>query len=291
MKKKHRFGDRKEGRRLRTLPPISYVSPYLMPSRTGAQNLIADTVDITETDKFLRELKSKGYKNISVLHIIIAAYIRSLTTRPALNRFCSGQKLYHRDDIEIIMTVKKDMSLKSEDTIVKVKFELTDTLLDVYEKFNAAFSEAIAEESDTDLDKVLGVLVKFPGFVFRTAVALLKFMDYYGLIPKSLLDVSPFHGSMVLTSMGSLGIPPVFHHLYNFGNAPIFTSYGRKYHQNVLKDDGTVDKRIYMDLKVSVDERICDGFYFASAFKMIKKKIATPEVLMTPPEEIVEDID
>lgn len=291
MKKKHRFGDRKEGRRLRTLPPISYVSPYLMPSRTGAQNLIADTVDITETDKFLRELKSKGYKNISVLHIIIAAYIRSLTTRPALNRFCSGQKLYHRDDIEIIMTVKKDMSLKSEDTIVKVKFELTDTLLDVYEKFNAAFSEAIAEESDTDLDKVLGVLVKFPGFVFRTAVALLKFMDYYGLIPKSLLDVSPFHGSMVLTSMGSLGIPPVFHHLYNFGNAPIFTSYGRKYHQNVLKDDGTVDKRIYMDLKVSVDERICDGFYFASAFKMIKKMIATPEVLMTPPEEIVEDID
>ncbi len=291
MKRKHRFGDRKEGRRLRTLPPISYVSPYLMPTRTGAQNLIADTVDITETDKFLRKLREQGYKNISILHIIIAAYVRSLTVRPALNRFCSGQKLYHRDDIEIIMTVKKEMSLQSEDTIVKVKFELTDTLIDVYNKFNAAIEEAVAEESNTDLDKTLGVLVKLPGFIFRGAVSILKFLDYYGLMPRALLDVSPFHGSMVLTSMGSLGIPPVFHHLYNFGNAPIFTSYGRKYHQNVLNDDGTVKKITFMDMKVSVDERICDGFYFASAFKLIKKMIASPEVLMTPPEKIVEDID
>lgn len=291
MKRKRRFGDRKEGRRIRTLPPISYVSPYLMPTRTGAQNLIADTVDITETDKFLRRLRDEGYKNISVLHIIIAAYVRSLTSRPALNRFCSGQKLYHRDDIEIIMTVKKEMSLESPDTIVKVKFELTDTVLDVYEKFNTAIAEAVVDDSDTDLDKTLSVLVKLPGFIFRTAVTLLRFMDYYGLVPRALLDVSPFHGSMVLTSMGSLGIPPVFHHLYNFGNAPIFTSYGRKYHNNILKDDGTVEKRTLMDLKVSVDERICDGFYFASAFKLIKKMIASPEVLMSPPESITEDIE
>ena len=291
MKNKRRWGDRKEGRRLRKLPPISYVSPYLMPERTGAQNLISDTVNITETDKFLRDLREKGYKNISVLHIIIAAYIRSLATRPALNRFCSGQRLYHRNDIEIIMTVKKEMSLHSPDTVVKVKFDITDTLLDVYEKFNASVAEAIAEDSDTGLDKTLGVLVKLPRFIFRWAVALLRFLDYHGWIPKALLDVSPFHGSMVLTSMGSLGIPPVFHHLYNFGNAPIFTSYGRKYHKNILNDDGTVKKITCMDLNVSVDERICDGFYFASAFKMIKKMIASPEILLSLPEEIIDDID
>ncbi|MBQ8836753.1 MAG: hypothetical protein IJ002_04520 [Clostridia bacterium] len=291
MKKKRKFGDRKEGRRLRTLPPISYVSPYLMPSRTGAQNLMADTIEITETDKFLRELRANGYKNISVLHIIIAAYVRVLATRPALNRFCSGQKLYHRNDIEIIMTVKRDMSLESEDTVVKVKFEPDDTLMEVYEKFNAVVSEAVAEDADTDLDKTLGILTKLPGFVFRIAVAILKFLDYYGFIPQSLLDVSPFHGSMVLTSLGSLGIPPVFHHLYDFGNAPLFIAYGRKYSQNELNSDGSVKKKVCMDVKLSVDERVCDGYYFASAFKMFKKMVASPEVLMTPPEEIIEDID
>lgn len=291
MNKKRRWGDRKEGRRLRKLPAISYLSPYLMPDRTGAQNLISDTVNITETDKFLRELRDKGYKSISVLHIIIAAYIRTLTTRPALNRFCSGQRLYHRNDIEIIMTVKKEMSLHSPDTVVKVKFDLTDTLLDVYEKFNIAVTEAVAEDSDTSLDRTLGVLVKLPRFILRGTVKFLNFLDYHGWIPKDLLDVSPFHGSLVITSMGSLGIPPVFHHLYNFGNAPIFTSYGRKYNQNILNDDGTVKKITCMDLNVSVDERICDGFYFASAFKLIKKMVASPEVLMSPPEEIIEDID
>lgn len=291
MNNKRRWGDRKDGRLLRTLPPISYVSPYLMPTRTGAQNLIADTVDITETDKFLRELKNQGYKNISVLHIIIAAYLRTLAVRPALNRFCAGQRIYHRNDIEIIMTVKREMSLESEDTVVKVKFDVNDTLIDVYEKFNAAVEAAITEDSNTALDKVLGVLVKFPRFIFRGAVAILEFLDYYGWMPQALLDVSPFHGSMVITSMGSLGIPPVFHHLYNFGNAPIFTSYGRKYTQNFLNEDGSVSKKTLMDLKVSTDERICDGFYFASAFKLIKKIIADPKILMTRPESIVEDID
>ena len=291
MKNKRRFGDRKEGRRLRTLPPISHVSPYLMPTRTGAQNLIADTVEITETDKLLRDLRNKGYKNMSVLHIILASYIRAIATRPAINRFCSGQRLYHRNDIEIIMTVKKEMSLEAEDTVVKVKFDTKDTLIDVYEKFNATIEAAVAENSNTDLDKVLGVLVKLPRFVFRGAVTFLKFLDYYGWLPQALLDVSPFHGSLVITSMGSLGIPPIYHHLYDFGNAPVFISYGKKYHQNFLNDDGTISKKTLMDLKISTDERICDGFYFASAFKMIKKMIAAPEVLLTPPEKIIEDID
>lgn len=291
MNKKRKWGDRKEGRRVRTLPPMSYVVPYIMPTRNDAMNMFSDTVDITETDRFLRELRKQGYKSMSILHIFLAAYIRTIASRPGLNRFCSGQKIYHRNTIEVNMAVKKEMSIESPDTMIKVRFEPTDTLIDVYEKFDKVVKESISDDADTDFDKTAAALTKMPGFLLRAAVAFLNFLDYHGWLPQMLLDVSPFHGSLILTSMGSLGIPPVYHHLYNFGNLPVFISYGQKYHKTVYKDDGTTEKRTYIDLKVVTDERICDGYYYASAFKIIKKLIISPEVLLTPPENIIEDID
>ena len=291
MSKKRRFGDRKDGRRVRTMSPMSYVIPYIMRTRNDAQNQIADTIDITEADKFLREMRKKGYKSISVLHVFIAAYMRAIAMRPGINRFCSGQKIYHRNTIEINMAVKKEMSLDAPDTMIKVRFEPTDTITDVYEKFNAVVEKATAEGSNTDFDKTARTLTRLPGILFRTTVRLLEFLDYHGWLPQALLDVSPFHGSMIITSMGSLGIPPIYHHLYNFGNLPVFISYGLKYHKNVMNANGVVERRTMIDVKVVTDERICDGFYFASALKLIRKFVASPALLTTPPETVIDDID
>ena len=291
MSKKRRFGDRKDGRRVRTMSPMSYVIPYIMRTRNDAQNQIADTIDITEADKFLREMRKKGYKSITVLHVFIAAYIRAIAMRPGINRFCSGQKIYHRNTIEINMAVKKEMSLDAPDTMIKVRFEPTDTITDVYEKFNAVVEKATAEGSNTDFDKTARTLTRLPGILFRTTVRLLEFLDYHGWLPQALLDVSPFHGSMIITSMGSLGIPPIYHHLYNFGNLPVFISYGLKYHKNVMNANGVVERRTMIDVKVVTDERICDGFYFASALKLIRKFVASPALLTTPPETVIDDID
>ncbi len=291
MSKKRRFDDRKDGRRVRTMSPMSYVIPYIMRTRNDAQNQIADTIDITEADKFLREMRQKGYKSISVLHVFIAAYIRAIAMRPGINRFCSGQKIYHRNTIEINMAVKKEMSLDAPDTMIKVRFEPTDTITDVYEKFNAVVEKATAEGSNTDFDKTARTLTRLPGILFRTTVRLLEFLDYHGWLPQALLDVSPFHGSMIITSMGSLGIPPIYHHLYNFGNLPVFISYGLKYHKNVMNANGVVERRTMIDVKVVTDERICDGFYFASALKLIRKFVASPALLTTPPETVIDDID
>lgn len=291
MSKKRRFGDRKDGRRVRTMAPMSYVIPYIMRTRNDAQNQIADTIDITEADKFLREMRAKGYKSISVLHVFIAAYIRAIAMRPGINRFCSGQKIYHRNTIEINMAVKKEMSLDAPDTMIKVRFEPTDTITDVYEKFNAVVEKATAEGSNTDFDKTARWLTHLPGILFRATIRFLDFLDYHGWLPQALLDVSPFHGSMIITSMGSLGIPPIYHHLYNFGNLPVFISYGLKYHKNVMNATGAVERRTMIDIKVVTDERICDGFYFASALKLIRKFVASPALLTTPPETVLDDID
>ena len=170
-------------------------------------------------------------------------------------------------------------------------FEPDDTIDEVYEKFNAAVQKVQgAPEDKTSFDKLNKALVLIPGLFLRWTVKLLNLLDYFGLLPKFLLRLSPFHGSMVITSMGSLGIRPIYHHIYNFGNFPVFIAYGG--HRSVVRCDreGKATAKKCIEMKVVTDERICDGFYYASAFKLIKRHAENPELLEQKPEQVFEDI-
>lgn len=292
QKRRRRWGDRKDGYKVRTINPMNKFMPYIMPERSDACNTYADEFDVTKTDRFCREKVKEGKKNFSFLHIMIASYLRAVSQYPALNRFVSGQKIYSRHDIQVVMTIKKTMSLDSPDTCIKVRFEPDDTVDEVYEKFNAVVEEIKNQPDDkTSFDKLNKALSLIPGLLCRWAVKFLNFLDYFGWLPKSLLWLSPFHGSMIITSMGSLGIRPIYHHIYNFGNLPIFISYGGR--RSVLATDreGNVVTKKVIEMKVVTDERICDGFYYAAAFKTIKRCVENPELLDVKPERVVEDID
>ena len=287
--RKKRFGDRREGRRIRTLPPMSYLVPYIMNVRCDAQNSFEDVIDITNIENYLAEKHREGYTDMTILHLILAAYVRVVAERPGINRFVAGQRIYARNNIECVMTIKKEMSLESPDTCIKVIFDPRDNIYNVYKKFQKTVHEAI--ENDTGFDDVASGLNKIPGFIFRGVMSLLRGLDYCGILPKSLLKISPFHGSMIITSMGSLGIPAIYHHLYNFGTLPIFISYGSIFTADAIKRDGTKERHRFITFKVVTDERICDGYYYASAFKRIKRYLLHPEVLDQTLTEVVEDID
>ena len=200
--------------------------------------------------------------------------------------------MYARNEISVLMTIKKRMARDAEDTCIKVKFEPTDTIDEIYEKFNAVVMENQGKEEDkSSFDKLNKVLSLIPGLLLRGTVGIINFFDYFGWLPRSLTKLSPFHGSMIVTSMGSLGINPIYHHLYDFGNLPVFLAYGKKQTKKVLDEDGNVTSKRYIELKVVTDERICEGFYFASAFKLLKKYVENPERLTEPPTEVIEDID
>ena len=226
-KTRKRFGDRKEGRRLRTLSPIISFTPYIMRDRSDACNYFEGTVDITETDRWLREQRREGYKGLGMLHMFIAAYIRVVSHMPGLNRFVAGQRVYARNDITVDMMVKRSVDLESDETVAKVVFEPTDTVYDVYNKMNAAVEE-IRSSDDSGTEATARTLLKLPRLLLKFAVWVIRLLDYFDLLPSALLDVSPFHGSMIITDLGSLGIPPIYHHIYNFGNLPIFLAFGAK---------------------------------------------------------------
>ena len=286
------WGDRTDGRRVRSLPPMAQVSPYIMVTRNTSTNYFTDSFELSHIERYVRQKRREGYTNFGVMHVLLAAYVRALARYPGLNRFLAGQKVYtHGDDVQFCMTNKKEMSSDSPDTVIKVHLSPKDTAMDVYNKVNAEIEKVKNTPLDSNFDNTAHVLTLIPGVFLKFTVWLLRTLDYFGMLPQFLLEVSPFHGSVFFTSMGSLGIPPIYHHLYDFGNLPVFGSFGCKRRSLEVQEDGTVVQKKYIDFKFCMDERIVDGFYYAAFFKHYKRIILHPEVLDNPPEEVIRDID
>ena len=277
-----------EGRRLKTANPMMNIESIIMAERNDACNQIRDCFETAAADDYIFKKRKEGLKGFGIMHLLIAAYVRTVSQRPGINRFIRGQRVYARNNIEVAMTIKKEMRLDAPDTVIKMEFPADATAEDVYRIVNKEIEAARTEESSfDDVAKVLGSL---PRFMLKFAVWVLKKLDYHRMLPRSLSKLSPFHGSMIITSMGSLGIPPIYHHIYNFGNVPLFISFGAKRSVVELDKNGAPVNRKYVDYCVVTDERICDGHYFASALKYMRTIMSNPEVLDNKPEQVIEDI-
>ena len=283
------WGDRIDGRQVRTAQVMEQVTAYFMPNRTGANNMFSESVEITELERYIRRKRKEGLTGFSITHAVLAAYVRTVAKYPAINRFIAGQRIYSRgEDVVVCMTVKKELTAAAPDSLIKVHLHPADTAADVYRKFNEKVSEA-KNEMETTADAAVAGFMMIPRLILKFAIWLLKCLDYFGLVPKFLLEISPFHGSVYFTNVGSLGIKPVFHHLYDFGTVPAFCAFGRKRRAEEIKD-GQIVERKYLDLTFNLDERICDGFYYASVIKYFLRLLSRPDVLDEIPEMIEQDI-
>ena len=288
--RRRRMGDRKEGRLLRSLPGFAKFIPYIMPQRNDRYVHYEESFEVTELDRFLRRLRVEGYKGIGILHFLIAAYVRGVSRMPGANRFVVGRRIYARDNIEVVMTVKRALSLDATETTIKVVFEPTDTILDVYRKMNEKIEEIKSSDDNNGTEDVADTIARLPRFLIRFAITVLRVMDYFGWIPQSLLNVSPFHGSMIITDLGSLRIGPVYHHIYNFGTLPCFIAFGAKHHVYEINRRGEVEDHKYVDCKFVLDEGIVDGHYWAQFLQAYRYMFLHPDMLVSPPSKVIEDI-
>ncbi len=287
---KRRAGDRIDGRRLRSLNGFYNFIPFIMPTRNDALNYYEQSFEITNADRWFRKQRVNGYKGIGMLHLLIAAYVRACAYLPGLNRFVVGNRIYAHNDVEIVMAVKRSLSIDATETTIKVPFKPTDTIYDVYHKMNEAIDSVKSSDEENGTEEFANKFAALPRVIISFLIWLIRVADYFGLLPKRLLDVSPFHGSMIITDLGSLGIGPIYHHIYNFGTLPVFVSFGAKRHVHELDRHGNVVERKYVDGKFVLDERTVDGHYYASAFKLITRFIADPSLLEVPPQKVNEDI-
>ena len=280
------FGHRPDGTRLPIKDPILGLTAYLMPQRCDAMVMSPQELDYDKVAAYVQAQKEKGRK-ISFMSVIIAAYIRTVTMYPEINRFVVNKQLYARNEIAVsFMVLKRNGDETVDDSAVKVKFDPYDTIFDVAERVEAAIDANRDPPEDGNATEHLARMLFSKPIIASVLVGTLKFLDRYGLMPRAVVELSPFHTSLFVTNMASLGIDYIYHHIYNFGTTGMFVSMGKFCRTPVSKlKDETVNRRV-IPLGVVADERICNGAAFARVYSAWRKFAENPEQLETPPDNV-----
>lgn len=290
--RKRRWGDRKDGFRVRNIDPMTRLEPYIMPKKLDGWVLFEDEIDITQTEEFIRKMRLGEIPTLSMYELIFAAIVRTFVDVPEINRFVKHSKLFSRNDIKAAMTVMKGMSRNSDRTLIIPRFECEDTLYDVVRRIQeevGSIDMNVSVEEDENKSAIDGLETAFsvlPDFLLSMAIGVVKFLDRYGWLPRKLTDISPFHTSFFLTNMGSIGLDAVYHHIYEFGTLSVFGAIGRKRVCYELQADGSTKRCVKLKMQFVVDERAADGFAYSVAFRKIRSYIMHPEALLSPPEKI-----
>ncbi len=283
-----KYGDRFDGYRVKKVTGPFLLIPYIMKTRVDSQVYYDDDIDITAVEDFMREHQA-DIPGLSLYHIIIAAVLRVYSQRPYLNRFVVDSKIYARNHFCISMMIKKGVNVKGEETLVKPELPLDGTLLDVVDAFNKIVEENKVVENMNDTDDTIDIIGHLPHWLVKFVINTIMFLDKKNMMPKFFYKVSPFHTSFFITNIGSIGIEPIYHHIYEFGTTSLFLAIGKKRTVVVTDADGHVVRKRFMGFKIVGDERICDGHYYAESARLLMKLLKHPEKLLTPPEKVFVD--
>lgn len=276
------FGHRSDGRKIKTLPAFFKVIPSVMLERNDSQVLYKQDIPIKYLDEYIDNKAKDGIK-IAYMHIIYAAIVRVIAERPRLNRFVMNGTTYARNKIYVSLAIKKNLTDDGVETTTKIEYQGTETIFDIKQKLDAIIEQNKEVEANNETDKLAKTLGLIPTGLIRVAVKFLKFLDRHGLLPKAIIKASPFHTSVFLTNVGSLGIDTIYHHLYNFGTTSMFFSMGKKKRSFIYEDEEIKEEKC-ITLAFVGDERICDGFYYANSFKSLFRYLKKPELLETAPD-------
>jgi len=278
------FGRRADGKIVKGMQIIDKAMPYFMPERIDADNRYTQEIRCEGIDKFVQQEKARSGVHYSYTEIIIAACVRMLYERPKTNRFISNCKVYQRNHIAISLTVKKRLTDDGEELTLKFFFTGRESLPQIKKIVDDEIAKNIANEDyeTHKTTKTAGFLCKLPGWMFKLAMCLVRFLDRHEMLPKALIDASPFHTSLFFSDLRSIKMGKVYHHIYNFGTTTIFSTLGKVKYVPVAERTGEIHVEKQMDLGFTLDERVCDGLYYANSVRSLVKNIEDPSRMMEP---------
>ncbi len=278
------FGFRADGRRIGGIDPIVQITPYLMPMRCDAMVFLEHELDYEMMTRYIAEQLKKDQR-ITFMQIIVAAYVRTVSQHPEVNRFIMNKQYYSRNNCTVSFTMLKDpQNAEDGETAVKIKFDPTDTIYDVRDRMVAVIDSNRGPGPKNFADHLASFVLQIPGLA-TLVVALVRLLDRYGLLPGAFLDALPFHTGMFITNNASIGLHHVNHHIYNFGSTSLFFGMGLVEKKAVVENGKTRMKR-FLPIGITADERVCSGAYYAAFFADMERYLDHPELLETPPEQV-----
>jgi hypothetical protein len=248
-----------------------------MLERDDSQVFFKQDIILRGMDEYIDKKAQEGIR-LSYMNIIYAALVRIIAERPQLNRFAMNGTIYARNKIFVSLAIKKNLTDEGTETTIKLPFEGTENIFEIKEKLDKAIETNRDTANSNSTDALAGALSRIPNRIIRKIVKLLMWLDKHGIMPKAVIEASPFHTSVFLTNVGSLGIDSIYHHIYNFGTTSLFFAMGKK-KKSYVYDDDEIHEEKCITIAFVGDERICDGYYYANSFKMLSKYLKKPELL------------
>lgn len=281
---KRHFGDRKDGRWVKDVPGLQTIMCHLMPKRTDCEVYLHDTIDVTELLKFLEKKNEEHpeYKT-TLFHCVVAGLARMVNERPKMNRFIQGRRMYERNEISLSFVCKRRFTDHAEEALMVLVPKQTDSIDEISRKIVGDVKETRKSESSTGgVDALMDTLAKLPRPILAAVVGFIRFLDYWGMNFQSIMEGDPNYTTILLSNLGSIKCPSVYHHLNNYGTNSIMVTIGTIHKEEMVTEDGRKAVRDVVDIGATLDERIADGFYFARSLKLIKHICAHPELLEKP---------
>lgn len=253
------FGHRADGKKVKNLEPIFRILPSVMIDRSDAQVYFKQDIPLSNMDEYIDKKAQDGIR-MSYMNIIYAGIVRIINERPKLNRFVMNGTTYQRDTIYVSLSIKKSLTDDGQETVVKIPFKGTETILEIKEKVDATIEKNKDVQTANKTDNLVKILNLVPNFLILFSVKMLKFLDKHGIMPKAVIKASPFHTS-------------------------VFFSMGKKKKSYIYEEDEIKEEKCITIAFVG-DERICDGHYYATSFKQLNKYLKRLELLEKPPKNI-----
>ncbi|WP_163192975.1 2-oxo acid dehydrogenase subunit E2 [Clostridium thermarum] len=280
---------RRDGRLLRNIDPMRQILPYLFRNRNGSIVHSPETIEFDNAREFIKmRTRDNPSLNIGTFEIVIAAFVRTLSQYPHLNRFVAGKKLFARNSISISFVVLRMEGGEYRETNAKVYFNKEDTLYDVAQKVNDSIKLCLSGAEKND-DKLMEIVTKLPSPIISFAVFMIRKLNDWGFLPMSFIKTDPLFSTAYISNLGSIGHDALHHHLYEWGTTSVFVTMGKLNRVNTISKNGELETKTNLNIVCSVDERVADGIYLVKALKYFKTLIKHPEKLEVPPEVVVED--
>jgi len=281
-----KFGDRKDGTLLRNIDSMHYIMPLMYPNRCDNEAFMHLRIDLTKAEAFLEKKNaSDPVYRYNLFQLVVTAMLKTLILRPEMNRFIANQNMYQRKEFSAAFTVKKVFSDKGGEALARLYAKETDTLDTIHEEIYRQVSFCRSDSKDASTAS-MDVLQKIPGKHLLGRAA--RFLDRHGWMPASVIATDPYYCSVVLTNLGSLKLDAGYHHMTNWGTNSVFCAIGLMKKRPFYDEEGNVDMRMSVDLGLTIDERIADGYYYAKTMRLLQTLLENPELLELPLGEQVE---
>ncbi len=283
-----KWGDRRDGTLLRRIDSMHTIMPLMYPNRCDNEAFLSECIDLTAVDAFLERKNADGPEyHYNLFQVMVTAMLKVITLRPQMNRFIANQTMYQRNEITAAFTVKKIFSDNGGEALARIVSKPEDTIDTIHNEIFRQVSFCRSDDKDPSTAS-MDALQKLPRGLLRAVGRGARFLDRHGWMPQSIIATDPYYTSVVLSNLGSIKLHAGYHHLTNWGTTSLFCVIGERKPRPFYDEEGTMSMRDSVDLTLTIDERIADGYYYAKTGRLLRKLLEQPELLERPLMEEVE---